>query len=178
MIEQLKEICTKRKFVSIYTNSADSDRFCYGKVLSVNEEEILLYLISPDGEYDGLSVKNTNSIFRVEYGGEYERKMLSLMTEENLDYFEQYIDDNDLFLSVLILSQKCNKIVSVEVENSGNFCITGIVEDVNEDVCKIKQFDDYGNFDGYSIVKIDSISELSLDSIDERRISKLIKECS
>lgn len=178
MIEQLKEICVEEKFVSIYTNYADSDRFCYGKILSVNEEEILLYLISPNGEYDGLSVRNTNDVFRVEYGGEYEKKMLSLISDDNLDYFEQCIDDNNLFLSVLILSQKCNKIVSVELQNSGSFCVVGIVEDVNEDVCTIKQYDDYGNFDGYSIVKLDSITELSLDSIDERRISRLIKEYS
>ena len=73
LFDTLKNICKKMNFVSIYSNFDDTEKFIYGKVLCVNEDEVLIYMLSPNGDYDGILVQQTADIFRVEYGGDYEK---------------------------------------------------------------------------------------------------------
>ncbi len=174
LFDTLKNICKKMNFVSIYSNFDDTEKFIYGKVLCVNEDEVLIYMLSPNGDYDGILVQQTADIFRVEYGGDYERKMKALSSDYDLPNFDCPVDESDIGFSILKNAFDTKEIVSIELLNSGIYDLIGVVEEIDENNCKIKQYNDYGCEDGYSIVNLCDITKICCGSEDELRIERLI----
>lgn len=172
----LKIICEQEEFVSLYTNEMDTTKFMWGKILSVNENQVMIQSISPNGEPDGIQTKLLDSVIRIEICGQYTEKMKKLLrdsTEYNNSVLHK-INEN-LFEVTLNYALQYNKITSIELLNSGYNDIIGYVTDVNNGVCKINQVDEYGNNDGISYVDIANITRISTDSIDEQRIQRLIQ---
>lgn len=174
MFDLLRKLYKTKNFVSIYSNLEETEKFIYGKILCVNEDEILIYMLSPNGNYDGMLVQQTPNIFRIEYGGEYESKMKLLSSNYDLPDFDFPADESNIGLSMLrnVLNNK--KMVSIELLSSGIYDIVGIVEKIDETTCKIKQYNDYGFEDGYSIINLDDITKICCDSEEELRIERLI----
>lgn len=173
----LKMICEQEEFVSLYTNEMDTTKFMWGKILSVNENQVMIKSISPNGKPDGIQTKLLDSVIRIEICGQYAEKMKKLLrdsTEHNNPVLHK-INEN-LFESNLNYALKYNKIVSIELLNSGYDDIIGYVTDVNNGICKINQVDEYGSDDGISYVEIANITQISTDSIDEQRIQRL-RQC-
>lgn len=173
MLDVLKKWCKENKFVSIYSNCADTERFIYGKILYVNEEEVLIYMVSPNGNFDGLLVIQTTSVFRLEYGGDYEKKMELLVSQYELPVFDFVVDDFHIGLSILKIASKTREIVSIELMDSDIDDVVGIVESLDSNLCKIRQINAYGSEDGYSIINLDDVTQISYASEDERRIKIL-----
>lgn len=173
MFELLKKICIKEKLVSIYSDYEETEKFFYGKILCVNEDEVLIYLISPSGKFDGILVKKTSSIFRIEYGGDYESKM-ELLLDCDLPDFDYPVDESDIGLSMLKNALETKEMISIELLDSGIYDLIGIVEAIDKTTCRIKQYNEYGFEDGYSIINPDDITQISYASQDEQRIKRLM----
>lgn len=171
-----KKVCNENKFVSIYSNCADTEKFIYGKILYVNEEEVLIYMVSPNGDFDGLLVMPITRVFRLEYGGDYEAKMKLLMSQYELPVFDYSVDNLHIGSSILKIALETGQIVSIELLDSDIDDVVGIVESVDRNLCKIKQINDYGREDGYSIINLDDITQISYNSEDERRRKVLCKK--
>ena len=158
--------------ISLYTNQNDLSKFVFGKILSINDEEFAFYMISPNGEYDGVLVAETDSIIYFEMDSQYIKEMNTLCDKYSLcspiiDFSEKNIKN-----SVLLEAMNSKKIVSIELNYSGFDNIVGFVENVDEGLCKIKLVDSLGLYDGMAIVKENSITQISYDSQEEQQILK------
>lgn len=173
MIKQLKEALKNEKFVSVYTNAQDTLKFIFGRILCVNDDYIVIYMISPNGEYDGVIVKETEDVIRLEMDDQYSRKMKMLCAVTEEDICQYVVDENQIVKSVLMIAEKTKKIISCELLGSGFDDVVGFVSNLEDGVCEIKQVDSYGCEDGVSYIMVDDISQLSFDSEDEQRILTL-----
>lgn len=173
MRKLLENICTNGTFASVYTNSENTERFQYGRILAVNDARYAMVLVSPDGDYDGIISGFTREIFRVSIEDQYHEKMQKMMALSKTSFFLPLIDSNRIDRSLLLAAQKHGKIVSLELKDSGIGDVTGFVEDVSGTVCRIHEIDEYGRDDGHSYVELESISHISLDTDDEQRILRL-----
>lgn len=173
MLAILKQIKVERKYAEFYTDVSDSMKFVYGLILAVNENYVAISLLSPGGLFDGVLVKQTNEILRVKLNGKYEKKMQRLCSLHDKKHPEYLLDDDAIPATLLsIAKQKC-QIVSLEISNSGYEDIVGFVDEIGKDFCKIKEINPYGEEDGNSYVPLDCITQISCNSLDERRLFRL-----
>lgn len=170
MLNELINICKNEILVSLYTNQNDISKFIFGKILSVNDNEFAFYMISPDGKYDGVLVKEINSIVYFETDNQYIKEMCKLCDEHSL--CSPFIDfnKNNIKTAVLLEAMKSKKIVSLELNYSGFDNVVGFVEDVSDNLCKIKQVDLQGLYDGVAFVVESNITQISYDSHEEQQI--------
>lgn len=173
MLKILNELCESKEMASFYSNCEKTNKFDFGFVLAVNEKEIALQLISLDGEDDGILVIDVEKIFNVETNGQYFEKMKKLCGDAVVSDLCGKIDENNILKSMLEIACETKELISLELVGSGFMDITGFVESVEDDECKIKQVDSYGCFDGYSYVEIKNITDCSYASTDEKRVLKL-----
>ena len=171
MKEKLLELQKQNKNVSIYS-CEDSNKFLYGKVLSVNNCEFALLMYTPCGMFDGIIVKKIKDITRIEYDGQYEQKMQKVLSRD-IDAEKYCIADSEITSSILELSLKLNKIVSIELLNSGTDNVVGFVDEINDNNCTIKSVDEYGYEDGYSFILISDITQVMFDGERENLFLKL-----
>lgn len=171
MKEKLLKLQKQNKNVSIYCCD-DNNNFIYGKILSVNDSEFALLMYTPSGNYDGIIVKSIDEIIRIEYDGQYEQKMQKVMLR-NIDAESYCIDGFLITNSILELSLKLNKIVSIELLKSGYDDVVGFVDEICDNKCTVKLVDEYGYEDGYSFILISDITQVMLDGERENLLQKL-----
>ncbi len=173
ILEELKE---NQKLCSLYINFQDTSKFVFGKILKIDEMHIIFFSFSPDGEYDGLLLIKIDNILRVEYDDLYTARMNRLINDKNfLCKFDiDSIENNNLIELLLNLLLKEKIIISIELLDSGTYDIIGFVEEINENTCKISQVNDDGQDDGVTYIRINDITQISADSLDERRILRLL----
>ena len=135
----------------------------------------MILSISQQGDFDGLIIKETEEILKIEIEGLYCQKMNYLMANKTFDYPNIKIDNKNILDTVLSLAQKEQWIVSVEISNSGYNDVIGLVEFV-DDICQFHQIDEYGEDDGTVFVPIKLITSLSCNSEDENRVFCLWKK--
>lgn len=174
MINLLKSICNRKIPSCIYTDYNNTDKFHFGYVLAVNEQNIAIHMISPDGDDDGIIVMDTEKVIRVDNENLYATKMEKLSSDKNFLSFDIRFEKNDILYSVLCYAFQKKYVVTIELCNSGYNDITGLIENIEDKTVKIKLFDEYGSFDGYSHISVNDISLLSLLSQDEKRLTRLI----
>ena len=56
MLRRLQQAIATGEYLMLYMDPDDTGKFCYGRVLAADEDFVALYLIAPDGSYDGLLV--------------------------------------------------------------------------------------------------------------------------
>lgn len=169
MKEKLLEL--QKQNISVYC-CRDTDRFLYGKLLAVNDDEFALLMYTPSGMYDGVIVKRVEDIIRIEYDGQYEQKMQKVLSQ-NINFKDIIIDDSQIAHSVLGLSLKQNKIVSVELLNSGINDVVGFVDKIHDNKCTLKLVDEYGYKDGYCCILISDITQVMFNGDKESLLLKL-----
>ena len=173
MNDIMKSLCEESAYVSVYGDPMEVAKFKFGKFLCVGDFRTVMLLVSPNGDYDGIVVNNTEDVFRVDSCGHYHEKMGKLINF-CIDSVElPCIDKACIDLSILSFAKERKKIVSIELHDSGFADVVGFVDEVDEKVCRIHVIDEYGYDDSCSYVDLNSISQIVLDSEDERRIARL-----
>ena len=175
MLKVLFELYSSKKVASIYTDSSETSKFYFGSIAAINDKEIAIHLISPDGEDDGITVMSVDNVFRIETDGLYHEKMKKLCSgfENTVSPCNFPIDNNNISASVLLSASERNLLVSIELLDSGYNDVIGFIESITDGECKVKQVDEYGFEDGYSYVSIDDITKISCHTQDEKRIMRL-----
>lgn len=173
ILEELKE---NQKSCSLYINVQDTSKFVFGKILELNGMHIMFFSISPDGEYDGVLLIKIDNILRVEYNDLYSARMSKLIKDKNFSCKFDFIsiENNNLVELMLNSLLKEKIIVSIELLDSSMYDVIGFVEEINENICKIRQVNDDGQDDGITYIRMDDITQISADSSDERRILRLL----
>lgn len=173
MLNILLDLFTGGKSASIYTDCNSTNRFDFGKVIAVNENDIAIHMISPDGEDDGITVMHVDNIFRVETDGQYAEKMKKLCDPNNIPQHNLEIKNNDIFKSALSFAAQEKQIISIELLDSGSFDAVGFPEITENNECILHQVDEYGYDDGISYFSIENITKISMLSQEEKRIMRL-----
>lgn len=172
----LERIKLQNKKVSLYGNTANTSSFMFGSVISVSESKVLLYLLSPSGDFDGFLLKNIEDIYRVEFDDQYSKKMQRLIKSDALPpYPNKLICDTpkDLTICMLQYANQEEEIVSIELLNSGIINVIGFVQEINKKLCAIQQIDELGNLDGITYIYLQDITQISAASSDERNLYRL-----
>lgn len=160
--------------VCLYTDNPD--KFMYGRILASNEVDTAFYSISPEGGYDGVNMIPTDSISRIEVGGQYSAKMQSLIFENAYEQFSHTLCDDNIRNQLLELSFDENKVITIELLDSGYDDIYGIVKSVFDDGCIIiNRIDEYGIDDGLVYIISDDITRITYENDRTRTIQKLIR---
>ena len=139
MINKLEELGVQKQYISVYMNRNTPTNFVYGRVLCVDERFMVFYMIAPNGKYDGVLVKETYEIFRIEEYSQYSEKMYKLIDKQECDKFPFVLECHNLVKSMLQIAKDTEKIVSIELVNSEMNDVIGFVENIDGDLCTIKQ---------------------------------------
>ncbi len=173
MLRVLYKLYESKSFVSIYTSLNESSKFYYGRIIAVDESEIAIQMLHPSGADDGIVVMSVDDVLRVEENSQYSNKMQKLFSVKSIPNYDFPINENGIMFSVLNYAFLNNQIVSLELLNSGIFDVVGYVTEIDENVCVIKQVDEYGFDDGISYLEWLNITMLSVLSEDEKTIMRL-----
>jgi len=164
-------LCATKRNAMFYL-SQSNDTFIYGTVLAVDDLYVALYLISPNGVYDGTLVTEIERIVRVEVGGQYDEKMNILCSGNTLPIWEFSWNDG-IVNSMLNASLKTRAVVSIELLKSGYNDVIGIIQKVSNKQVKLIRIDEYGKEDGEVYFKINAITQIIYMSEEEQTIHKL-----
>lgn len=173
MLRILSELRCSQKMVSIYTDYQETNKFHYGVIIALNEKEVAIQMLSPDGESDGIIVMDVENVFRVEENGQYDEKMKKLCPNNPPPLLHEDLDENEIFESLLSIALIEKSIVSIELVDSGYNDIVGFVEAIEDGRCRVKQVNEYGYEDGFSFFLIRDITKITYLSQDEKRLMKL-----
>lgn len=175
LLQCLFSICKDEKIALIYTNLQETQKFSAGIVSEVFDNEIIINHFLPNGNYDGYIVKKITDIFKVELDSKYAAKVMKLsrMNDNKHDRLPR-VDENG-FLTLLTYAFESEKVVTIEMFDSGNNDAQGFVEKINDNHCTISLLDEYGERDGSAILNIENISHLSCDGDDEITLNVLYK---
>lgn len=172
MLKVLYELAQSKEYAMFFGNP-ETDKFKFGYVLAVNENEIAIQELSLDGEDDGIVVMDSNRIYKVERNGQYVDKMMKLSSNKKISDWLGRIDENKILESILLKDVLKDKIVSIELLDSGYYAASGFIDKIQKDQCSLKQIDEYGVEDGMAYFLLSDISELEISSQFEKRIQKL-----
>ena len=165
--KELNQIKEQKKLISVYTDIDNTRKFAAGYVIGVSKQYFILALVTPTGEYDGLLLKDIDSIYRIITDECYLDKLLKLISIRQIK-FKMLFESNDLIKELLLFAQKHHKILSIELLNSGYDDCVGFIELLDKDLCKIQEISEFGESDGNSIIKLTDITQISCDDTDNR----------
>lgn len=160
-------------FVAIYTD-LDSECFGVGTVLAIDEKNIIISSVDPYGAEDGLTLYNIETIIKIEKESQYCTKIKNLMKKKQTELERHKFTKGDILQQLLELSKKKEKIVDIKLLNCDKSASVGYVSFLSDDICEIKQIDDYGNEDGACIFSIEDITSIKYNSIENRDIQLLL----
>ena len=176
MKEMLLALMEAQKIVLLFFDEEDTEAFSCGFIGAVSSNEILIIHIDAFGEKDGFIVKRIEDIVKIEYDGKYSEKIGILDGLNRNKHEEKFeVQKGSLFLGMLAYAQENEKIVSIELMESGNEDIVGYVKVMEGNFLTIKTVDYYGLFDGETIVEKDNITHLVCDGGREAVLNKLVQ---
>lgn len=173
MLQLLNQLLAQKQYACFYTNKEKTSSFIFGRVLGVNDKHIAIYMLSPEGQYDGLLIKRTSSIYRVDWDDQYTQEMIEKIKPDQLPSRELELRDDALMKSLLSFAKNSKEIVSIELLDSGYDDIVGFVEQASDETCVVQQINRDGKADGYSLLFMDDISQIECESQDEIQLQKL-----
>lgn len=175
MIRTIKKLCLSDENVCLYSNSEDISGFTFGRFIACDDSFFAFEMVTPNGNPDGVLVKEIDKVYRVEKNSKYCRKMEIIMEACKCQMPDYSIDDHDVVGSIMEKAQSTKRVVSIELLNSGKEDIVGFVENLTTEQYVIRQYDEYGEEDGISYIKKEDISQISFDSEDEIRLLRIIR---
>ena len=151
-------------FIGIY-DEVDNDHFGLGKVIALDEENIIISAVDPAGLSSGLALYKIESIYKYEKDTLYCNKIKRLMEYKKSKLMELQFSSNNIALELLEIAKKSKMIVEIELLNSHEGDITGIVCNLNEDVCEIDKIDYLGKNDGKYFINIEDITLIKYNEL-------------
>lgn len=161
--------------ICIYNDADEPSKFKFGKIIAFDDSYTAIYEIAPNGFYDGVSVIMTDSITRIERGGQYSEKMRKLTSPESYEQFRYDISTEHIREDILNIAEKEQGIVRLEILESGIFDVIGIIERIEDGVVSVQLVDEYGYKDGNAEILFGDITTISYCGDEERTIGRLFK---
>lgn len=161
--------------MSFYCNPDDTDAHLTGYIEKFNEDELLIAHISSHGCYDGFILKRVTDVYRMDYDGEYEKKIERLykIKKQSHSTVSACSDCNKKILYTLLDFAKENEyVISLEFQDS---YLSGVVNgyDYDKDIIYLSIIDNYGHEEGVSIIHTCNVVTVSVDTDDEQDLNHL-----
>jgi hypothetical protein len=172
--DKLREIMLTKQIVSVYDDN-DEDKFDLGYVLALTDKHCVLASITPACRYGGYVFIQNENIRYISYQGSYEDNILKLCNHYGTTHKDFEFVGIDLLSEFLSLAMEQHFAISLELQNNGFPEISGFVDKLDKETCTIHVLTDYGEYDGYSVINLDSITEISCDS-EKDRMRKFLSE--
>ena len=171
MLNVINHCYTNKKVSSFYYDVNQPLVHLTGYISAFNDVELLIEHISIHGNYDGFILKRIEDIFRIDYNGEYEKKIWNLYRiKKQLHKKINILDKNDILSSVLDFCIDNKYIISLEFDES---CISGFVKSYNKNYINLSIVNEYGIINGETIVDLNQIVSIAVDTDDEQDIKLL-----
>ena len=170
--EKILEICGKDEIVSIY-NYDDNEKFDVGFILAASEEYYIIKNINEEGKYNGYILGEMSNISALGVRENYLYNILVLYDMAKRRHLLKDIEGSNLIVELLNYSKKENYIISLEVNNSGNFDVQGFISSVDEKCIIVDKINDDGKKDGYIYIDTESVNSIRCDTRNERILKKL-----
>lgn len=148
MYSELLKAFKSNKNCSFYTDD-ECDKFIYGKIIALNEDEVAIQMYNTDGTCDGVIVKTVSDFFRIEYDSKYNQKMEKLI---ETDTFED----------------------SVEID--GNAVFDSAIKSAIIKNFIVRQIDDYGCDDGVTSFVFNTATQITINAKYEKLLSSLMNK--
>lgn len=174
MLTILNQSKTENKNLCIHSNSYDTAKFIYGTIICADRDFFAVKAIAPDGTPDGIIAKRTDSVIYIETDKQYDEKIQVLSSGRTCDY-NVILKESFIPISLLESAKAQKQIVSVKLIPSDIYDIIGFVAGIKDNICTVKQINEYGKETGMAYFKIEDITEVSYASQDELLLLKLSK---
>jgi hypothetical protein len=179
LILKLLEQSKNTKELLSFTKYRDDDTFWFGYVVDYTEEFIAVQHYSKFGKNDGMIIHPLADFQRIDFNDDYSKAMQCVIDYSDEIYkptkFEIEFGLNENFYST-ILQQFVGKttcIISIQINND-EFS-SGYIDNISENdfvmICVGKMGEDLG----MSILKIEDITSIQIDDIDNRKRQLLYK---
>lgn len=167
---QISKMKEDKEILEFYLDKNCTSKFTAGLIEEINENSILIQLLTPMGEYDGYMVKEPATIYRINSKTKYCYALKELVNINKTAHnsIPQFTEDQ--FYNVAKYAFENKKVVSIEMNDSGRSDVVGIITNVTFDYVHINLLTEYGEPDGEGIIFLSDITQLICDSEDERKI--------
>ena len=155
------------EIVALYFGNGD--KFFCGKITAIDEEFFVLRSYTPYGSYDGYMVKKIGELKRIEQNSKYLNSLNTMIKCNHIAV------SDDFLRSMLLHSFSHGRIVTLELDGCEELTI-GCVTGIEDDIISIKQYTEYGEYDGVSFIYLEDIISLYIDSENERKVEVIKKD--
>ncbi len=175
MNEIFKRFCGSGKLIAVYHEDSKPDTFDLGTVLCVDDDFVLMQLLSLDGCYDGIAVFSIAEVARVEVDTQYVAKLNTLMgrLQQEVGGWQPAANEHNLLESVLLEIKRTKRLATIMLCSSAE-SVLGTIEELGSDWLSVRQIDDYGRPDGICYFQTADIASIYCNSAAEQRIECLI----
>ena len=174
MMKSINYCFQNNNVASFYFDREDNCIHLTGMICAYNDSELLISHITPRGEYDGFILKMISDLYKMDYNGDYEKKIINLYSLKNQTHPNININNDAQFFSLIDFAKDEKHLISAELNNDK---ITGFVIDYDDDYITLNIIDDYARSIGVTVINIDEIVTLSCDTDYEQDL-KLMYENS
>ncbi len=175
--EILREAQREKQLVGIFRDPSDLRRFAVGFVEAVSTGDYSLQQIDPDGNPDGIDIGSIDDIIEIRKESRYARQIALLMEKEE-DPLPQppawtsNPSPESCLEEVLRRSMLDKLVVNVLLATGDDeLRFYGIVRELTEANVRIDVLTDDGEPDGTSVIRIEDIAGLQVNTRDERKVT-------
>lgn len=176
--EILREAQRERQLVCIFRDPSDLRRFAVGFVEAVSDSDYSLQQIDPDGNPDGLDIGSLDDIIEIRKDSRYARQIALLMEKEEepqqkpTQGWNGKPNPESCLEEVLRRSMLEKLVVNILLATGDDeLRFYGIVRELTETNARIDVLSDDGEPDGTSVIRLDDIAGLQVNTRDERKVS-------
>lgn len=174
MLKVLKFL-KEQNILSEFYDVRNPNGSCVGYVVDYDEEFYLIEAVGHDGRYNGLQLRVTDDIIKIQRDTSYLEALEKLMPYYNYSHADFDGEGKTVLDLTLDYCRKNKKICSVAV--SGEDCyISGYIADIAEGIAVFERINSKGESDGAGYIRVEDIEYVSVDSEDEIRTEILSKQ--
>ncbi len=177
--EILREAQKEKQLVCIFRDPADLRRFAVGFVQAVSQSDYTLQQIDPDGNPDGLDIGSIDDIIEVRKESRYARQITLLMEKEEepaaLKAPQGWTGNPnpESCLDEVLKRSMLEKLVVNILLATGDdeLRFYGIARELTSTHVRVDVLTDDGEPDGTSVIRLDDIAGLQVNTRDEKKIA-------
>lgn len=171
MLVTIEKLCIKRVLCEIYEYSGEGKNFHVGYIIAQDKNSIIIKSITSYGKSDGFQCVRINNIMKIQYETRYLKNIEKIMVgnfnpRKNIEIIKE-----DLFIKFAENIRSNKTLCNIITEYDSRY---GYIDNLLDEEIILKQYNDNGDSDGYSILPIDDIICISIGSEDEMKFEQLI----
>lgn len=156
MKKRLETYVNTDKLISVYTDTSEPESFTLGYPLQLDDDNILINMISPFGEENGFASINLEDIFIFDDDRLYSGRILKLFTIKNQE--RKYIESLESSVINTLLKYAQNNKLLVEVNLDDNYI--GFVTSFSEEILELNIIDSYAQDLGMAFIDMNNINSI------------------